>query len=365
MEHLYKINKEISLLGKWIQLTQIGPLLKLHASNYTVNKIGESFLKSPIHEIILGRGPIKILMWTQMHGNEATATKVVFDLLNLFANPKTPETYLNILKNCTIKIVPMLNPDGAKAYTRVNAQKIDLNRDATILLAPESKLLRKVLLDFNPDYCFNLHDQRNFYSVAQTKEPASISFLSPATEVSRKLTPERIKSMAVISSMYEAIKTDIPKNVSIYNDEFYPKATGDNFQKEGFTTILIEAGHIKDDYNREKVRYFYFKSLLTGLYHISSQYFADDKLYQQIPQNDTCYLDIIIKNVMLNQDSSYKKVEVGILFIEEIKENKLIRMPTIIQSGNLSKYGANKFIDAKGVKINNLNKLLLIMDNLN
>jgi len=356
MKKLFQNNKELSLIGKWIHCENIKPLLLLHDKSYQINQIGKSFLNKPIYHIILGNGPIKILIWTQMHGNEATATKVVFDLLNVFKNPNSPQKVKAILKFCTIKIIPILNPDGALAYTRVNAQQIDLNRDATTLMAPESKLLRHTLNEFQPDFCFNLHDQRNIYSVAQTKEPASISFLSPATEPSRKLTAERLKSMAIISSMFQAVKSDIPKNVSRYNDEFYPNATGDNFQKDGFCTILIEAGHFKDDYNREKVRYYYFKSLLTGLLSISTNTFATIDTYNDIPENDTNYLDIIINNVLLDS----KNVSIGILYIEELKDNQLIRIPTIEKIGDLSTYGANTFIDAKNIVIdseNNLNSL--------
>jgi murein tripeptide amidase MpaA len=38
----------------------------------------------------------------------------------------------------------MLNPDGAKTYTRENANKVDLNRDSQDLTQPESKILRKL-----------------------------------------------------------------------------------------------------------------------------------------------------------------------------------------------------------------------------
>src|SRR5690606_18803559 len=99
-----------------------------------------------------GDGPIKILMWSQMHGNESTTTKAVLDLINFLLEGS--EMSNSILERCTIKIIPILNPDGALAYTRVNANGIDLNRDAQNLSQPESKVLRAVFEDFGPDYCF-------------------------------------------------------------------------------------------------------------------------------------------------------------------------------------------------------------------
>jgi len=343
MEVLFKNNKENSLIGKWIHLENVEPLLDSNKDKYKIEVIGKSFLSKPIYSITIGKGNTKILMWTQMHGNEATATKVVFDLLNLFNNKSTPNNITEILNACTIKIIPLLNPDGALAYTRVNAQQIDLNRDAVSLKAPESKLLRTVLTCFKPDFCFNLHDQRNIYSVAKTTNPAS-----------KKLTPARVKAMSVIYTMFKAIKNDLPNCVSRYNDEFYPNATGDNFQKDGYCTILIEAGHIQDDYDREKVRYYYFKALLTGLLSIANKSFINKNVYDTIPQNETYYLDIIYNNVYFKN----KNISIGILYIEEINQGKIKRIPTIKRFGNLSKYGANKIIDTKGVKINSINEFL-------
>ena len=354
MKILFNSNKENSLIGKWIRLKDIEPLLKLNSEKYIIKKIGNSFLKKPIYSVTLGKGAIKILMWTQMHGNEATATKVVFDLLNVFSNKDTPAHILEILNLCTIKIIPILNPDGALAYTRVNAQQIDLNRDAVALKAPESRILRTVLTKFNPDFCFNLHDQRNIYSVAKTRQPASISFLSPSTERLKKLTPTRIRAMSIICTMFKALKSDLPNCVSRYNDEFYPNATGDNFQKDGYCTILVEAGHIKDDYNREKVRYYYFKAILTGLLSIANKSYINENSYAKIPQNNTYYLDVIYNNVILKG----KNISVGILYIENIYKNKVKKTPSIKKYGDLSNYGANTIIDSKGIKINSINEFL-------
>lgn len=363
---LFTSNKENKLKGKWIHLSHISPLLQLYSSIFSVNKIGTSHLKKPIHSLTLGNGKLKILMWTQMHGNEATATKVVFDLLKLFNSPNCPPYIMEILEKCTLKIIPILNPDGAEAYTRVNAQQIDLNRDAVALQAPESKILRQELENFNPNFCFNLHDQRNIYNVKGTKEPSSVAFLAPVTEVSRKMTPERKKAMGVICKMYEALKSDIPNNLARYNDEFYPNATGDNFQKDGYCTILIEAGHYKDDYDRETVRYFYFKSLITGLLSIAHRDFGTVKMYVKIPKNDNKYLDIIYTNVNIKEGEGYKNVSVGIVMKEFIDKNgHFKRVPIVETIGDLNLFGANTIHDAKGLKIEVLNKLPSILSQIN
>jgi len=112
----------------------------------------------PIYKFQTGTGKIKILLWSQMHGNESTTTKALIDFLNLLNGDS--DLAKKLLEKFTFCCIPMLNPDGAKLYTRENANKVDLNRDSKDLSQPESRVLRETFEHFEPDFCFNLHDQR-------------------------------------------------------------------------------------------------------------------------------------------------------------------------------------------------------------
>src|SRR5690606_37336030 len=118
-----------------------------------------------------------------------------------------------LLKNCTIGIIPMLNPDGSRAYTRLNANQVDLNRDAQSLTQPESIILKKCFEDFKPDFCFNLHGQRTIFSAGLTNKPATVSFLSPAQDEACSITDTRKKAMDVIVKMNENLQKQIPGQV--------------------------------------------------------------------------------------------------------------------------------------------------------
>ena len=108
------------LEGRYITYPKIESLL----SDFDHKQVGTSVKGLPIHAIRMGNGPIKVLIWSQMHGNESTSTKGIIDVLYfLKANP-------TLLTPFSIQLIPMLNPDGAAAYTRVNANAVDLNRDA-------------------------------------------------------------------------------------------------------------------------------------------------------------------------------------------------------------------------------------------
>lgn len=314
----YKIYKEQSLNGRWIRFSSIEPLLKKWQETLSLQQIGNSENNSPIYSISFGSGEKKILMWSQMHGNESTGTKALFDLFNLLVEGVNLDIIDTILTECTILCIPMLNPDGAEKYTRVNANGIDLNRDAVARSAKESQLLRNILDDFKPDFCFNLHDQRTIFGVEGTRNPATISFLAPSVDETRALTEGRIQTMDVIVAMNDLLQQIIPNHVGRYTDEFYPTATGDNFQKLGYNTILIESGHYYNDYQREHTREFTFYSLLKGLYHIASNdTFTNYSPYFNIPNNDKLFYDVIHRYKDADKTEAYQ-------YQEQILDNRFV-----------------------------------------
>ena len=328
LEKYYQNNKEISLFGKWITFNNIKDLLKKYDTFFEVSQIGTSENGNPILQLKIGTGKKKILIWSQMHGNESTGTKALFDVLNCFLQNNTNE-FSTIVKECTLIFIPMLNPDGAQAYTRVNANNIDLNRDAVDRLAKESTILRNVLETFKPKFCFNLHDQRTIFGVEGTKNTATISFLAPSEEETRAITEGRKQTMNVIVAMNTLLQQIIPGNVGRYTDEFYPTATGDNFQKLGYNTILIESGHYSNDYNREESRKFTFYSMVQGLYHIATtSNFNTYKAYFDIPNNKELFFDVIHRYTDAKNDKAYQ-------YVDKIIENKLVATLVEIEQTSL------------------------------
>jgi hypothetical protein len=361
----HSLNKANTLNGRYLPLTSIEPLLKELKFPFQVSNIGTSFNKLPINKVCIGTGEMKVLIWSQMHGNESTGTKALFDLLNFLKSPnKFSLLRDSILDNCTLTFIPILNPDGALAYTRVNAQEIDLNRDAVDLKAPESKVLHNVLREFKPDYCFNLHDQRTIFTVGDTIKSATISFLAPSEDESREVTDGRKETMNVIIAMNEVLQKLIPGQIGRYTDEYYPTATGDNFQKAGYNTILIEAGHYKDDYDRERVRFYNFLSLLIGIDYLANGNREIDKhsVYFDIPNNSKKYFDVICKNIFIKEKD--KMSDVGVLFKEILDTKTIVFEPEIKKVGNLAKYAANKVIDCQGEIVNNESELYFFIKKL-
>ena len=357
IELWYLDNFEKNLKGRRILFDDVGPLLQKLSSKFKKEILGYSENNIPIYKISIGSGKTKILVWSQMHGNESTGTKALFDLFNFFekSNTELSEIMESILTNCTIQFIPLLNPDGAIKFTRENAKNIDLNRDAVERKAMESKLLRSVLDDFNPKFCFNLHDQRSIFNIEGTKNPATLSFLAPSEDVERTVTIGRKETMSVIVAMNSLLQQVIPNQVGRYTDEFYPTATGDNFQKLGHNTILIEAGHFKDDYDREITRKLNFYALLQGLYFIAiEKNYLNYKPYYDIPNNDTKFLDIIYKNIKITENNRIQIVDIGIQLKFKVIANKLVRYKHVEKVGDLSDYYSYNYINAENLDIKEL-----------
>ena len=172
----YNSLKATALKNRYITNTHIEPLLNSLSNQFNQSILGTSEGGLPIHALQIGTGSKRILIWSQMHGNESTTTKALFDLFNYFEFPESKE----LLEACTLFIIPILNPDGAYLYTRLNKNKVDLNRDAKELTQSESRVLRTTFEIFKPHFCFNMHGQRTIFSAGNTPNSSILSFLSPS-----------------------------------------------------------------------------------------------------------------------------------------------------------------------------------------
>jgi len=347
-ESLFSQYQTDELSGRYITLENIEPLLNRWNTDNQLSVIGYSVENRPIYKYVIGTGKNRMLLWSQMHGNESTTTKAVFDLLNLL-HSKT-EIGNKYLKNFTFCILPMVNPDGAKLYTRENAAKVDLNRDANLLTQPESKALLLAFDTFKPDYCYNLHDQRTIFGSGNSGKPATVSFLSPSYNERREVNTNRAKAIDVIVAMNETLQHYIPGQVGRFDDSFNINCIGDTFQSLNTPTILFEAGHFQNDYNREKTRKFIFIALLSGFNFINENVVVSNSLndYLNIPQNMVNFYDFVYKNVKINYDSNKIITNFAAQFKEELIDNKIQFQAKIAQIDNLDHFFGHVEYDAKG-----------------
>ncbi len=347
---LFTISKEESLYGRYITLKHITPLIDKLKDVFQVDVAGFSVRQQPIYKIIAGSGGTKIYIWSQMHGNESTTTKAIFDFLNFLQRDN--EFAATLKENFTFCILPMANPDGAATYTRVNANNVDLNRDAANLSQPESQVLREIFKAFKPHYAYNMHDQRSIFGVGNTGKPATVSFLAPSYNEERDINDNRRDAINIIAGMNATLQHYIPGQVGRFDDSFNINCIGDMFQSLGVTTVLFEAGHYKDDYIREKTRKFIFIALLSGFKHINENVIvssaSDD--YFEIPQNKITFYDFIYKKVKINYENREKITNFASHYKEELIEDNVKFRAFISEIGDLSGFYGHTEYDCEGAE---------------
>ncbi|MCW4470101.1 M14 family metallopeptidase [Flavobacterium sp. MFBS3-15] len=335
LQLLFDTYKEDLLYGRYVTNIHIEPLLKKYEEEFQVRIEGYSVLEKPIYSIIAGSGTTRIFIWSQMHGNESTTTKGLFDFISFL---KSDEVLSQQLKeHFTFYIIPILNPDGAEAYTRVNANAIDLNRDSVNLSQPESRILRNCFDEFKPHYCYNMHDQRTIFGVGDEPKPATVSFLSPAYNDQRNINDCRQKAINLIAAMNDTLQQYIPGQVGRFDDSFNINCIGDMFQSLGVPTVLFEAGHYKGDYEREITRKLIFFALLSGFHAIYENVIVVNKTkdYFNIPQNKIVFYDILFKNVKINYENKEKFTNFASQYREVLFDNSVIFQAIISEIGNL------------------------------
>ena len=326
---LYCSHKNEDISGRYITNRHLEPFLELLNKNCSKTVLGISVLGKPIHLIATGSGKTKLLIWSQMHGNESTTTRAISDFMSfLTSNNLLAERFR---EQFTFKIIPILNPDGAELYTRENANDIDLNRDFINLSQPESKLLMELYNDFTPDYCFNMHDQRTIFSVGDTSKPATISFLAPSFNNNCDINAIRERAIKIIVDMNKLLQQLIPEQVGRFDDNYNRNCVGDTFQTLGTPTILFEAGHYQDDYQREITREIVFVSLIAACESIIDKTYLDNRIvdYMNIPQNKTLFYDIVYKNVKINYDTNEILSIFAAQYKEVLKEGSIVLIPYI------------------------------------
>ena len=315
--------KQQEINERYITNFKLESLLEnLNKDIFKVSVAGKSVLQKNIYRVDFGTGNFKILLWSQMHGNETTTTKSVFNFLEKLSATKNTE-WLHFF---SFTFLPILNPDGAEAFTRVNANGIDLNRDSVDLSQPESQLLRSVFNEVKPNLALNMHDQRSIFSAGSNPNPATLSFLAPAFNETCDINEVRTFAMQLIANMNDVLKNHSPENIGRFDDSFNINCIGDQFTHLNVPTILFEAGFESNDYQRKKAEKLVDISLETLLNSIISQEYKKFSVedYLQIPENEKNFVDLIIRNFSTKNTDFNDKNEIPVVFKEIIVNNQLV-----------------------------------------
>ncbi|MCM4152463.1 peptidase M14 [Arenibacter sp. N53] len=346
--------KEPSLNKRRIKHVDLQPLINKVSINpkFKVAVVGKSIERRNLSLISIGTGPTDVFLWSQMHGDEPTATQAIFDIINFLSSNDFKSEKENILKNLKLHFLPMLNPDGAEIYQRRNTLGIDINRDALSLQSPEGRTLKRVRDSLDADFGFNLHDQSTYYNAERTDKPATISYLAPAFNYEKDINDVRANAMKVIVYMNKIIQKYAPGQVGRYNDDFEPRAFGDNIQKWGTSAILIESGGYKGDAEKQEIRKLNYVSILSAIYSIAEGNYKSIPItdYDKIPENDRKLFDLKLNNLTYNLLGKNYTLDVGIhqLEVDDAVHQNYYNSSRVVDQGDLSTYYGYETLEGKG-----------------
>jgi len=319
-------------------------------------RVGTSVEGRSINLISMGTGPFRVLLWSQMHGDEPTATAALFDVLDYFQRHRTDPAVQRILSSLTLYFIPMLNPDGAERFQRRNAQGIDINRDAINLQTPEGQALKAVRDRFNPRVGFNLHNQSWGTSVGDPPRPASISLLSVAYDKPRSENAGRRLTKKICAVIRDSLEPFASGQIGRYDDEFEVRAFGDNITLWGTPVVLIETGGFPSAEPDPPLVRMNFVAILSALDALATGNVekADPKRYDSLPMNETKLLYLLVKNATVLTGTGVKPfvADIGIQANRRVRvvdgKRQIALQASINDLGDLRTSGALRTIDAQG-----------------
>jgi hypothetical protein len=313
-----------------------------------LTRLGESVEGRAINAVTLGSGPTTVLLWSQMHGDESAASMSLADLILWFsAAPDSDTLRATLADRLTITMIPMLNPDGAERFVRENAVGIDINRDARRTATPEGRILRGVRDSIEADFGFNLHDQGT-RTAGEDGPLVAIALLAPAADSARSWGPVRQRARKVSAVIVESLTPDLGSRMARYDDEFAPRAFGDNMQAWGTSTVLIESGIVVDDPQKQELRKLNVVALLSALHAIATGRYDDTPTaaYDELPMNNSVENDLLLLGgqIVLGEAAPIR-ADIAIRFDDPVARTG----PNYAEIGDLAEVVAVDTIDARGL----------------
>ncbi|TWT87232.1 Zinc carboxypeptidase [Pseudobythopirellula maris] len=312
--------------------------------------IGRSREGREIRQVTLGDGPQRVLAWSQMHGDEPTHTTVLLNLIDFLLRGEHAAAR-EILSNCTLGLILMLNPDGSLRRQRPNADGVDINRDARRFATPEGRALRDAVRDFTPRFGFNLHNQRRRRRLADRAAPASISLLVPPVDTPNTATEATRAAAQVAAAIKLATAPHTDGRISRFGADYMPRAFGEWVQNQGVATVLIEAGGWPG-HDVAALEHAHLHAFAAGLESIATGACldADPQEYETLQRSsDGDLFDLLITNArLLEDDDATQRVDLGVglpHFTAMLDDRTGGRIEEV---GDLAEQGAFETLDAAG-----------------
>ena len=198
--------------------------------------IGYSTKRRPIDVLKKGSGNLKILFIARIHGNEPATSEALLEFFSEFDS-----------NDIELYGIYLANPDGASLYedlwtknpepdwknnfndARLNANKVDINRDWLNLTQKETQTIQKFILELRPHFAVDFHE---FYWSDKGYPPKlptddQDGFLATMTDAPFFYADEHIKNMSEQVMNYVIPKLQNDFNLKIKPRHFVGQASNE------------------------------------------------------------------------------------------------------------------------------------------
>ncbi len=270
-------------------------LLDTSPERFRVTRIGSSIEGRPLRRIDFGDGSTTVLLWSQMHGDESTASRALLDVFDYLLRNPADARVRRIESQLAVTFVPVLNPDGAGRFVRHNAVGIDINRDARVLATPEGLALKAVRDAIDAEWGFNLHDQNIRTRRGRSDEGVEIALLAPPPG-DGETSPANQNAKHLAALIVHSLRPVVGDAIARYSETFNPRAFGDLMTQWGTATVLIESGGSTADPDKERPRRANFVAILAALDAIATGTWKEvsQDAYAGLPPNGRSVIDLLI-----------------------------------------------------------------------
>ena len=200
--------------------------------------VGRSVEGRPIEHWQIGDGEYHILLLASIHGNENRGTSLLHRL-----SEHLELSQRELLEDCSVVLLPTVNPDGVEANSRFNSQGVDLNRNfpagnrenskrygMQALSEPEAVAIHRVILDFQPDHIVTLHEPLNCvdYDGPAGKLAEAMAESCPLPVKKLGSRPGSLGSFAGVTLQIPTITYELPRDAKNTPDQQLWKSYGES-----------------------------------------------------------------------------------------------------------------------------------------
>ena len=325
----------------------LSPILAAGAARLRVSEVGRSLQGRPLRRVDFGHGPEVVLVWSQMHGDESTASRALVDLFNYLGRADDP-LVKRLEERVHLVALPLLNPDGAERFVRHNAAGVDINRDARRLATPEGRALQRVRDEVRARWGFNLHDQNVRTRLGDSGRDVLISLLAPPPAAAAT-SPANLAARRICSLLAAALAPVVGDQVARYDEEFNPRAFGDLMTRQGTSVVLIESGGELADPDKERLREANFVALLSALEAIADDSWLQlsERRYLNLPRNAPWIYDLILRGARVAVAAATEPVaaDIAINYGDTLARTD----GTVVEVGDLADARALEVVDVEGL----------------